>query len=653
MAGDLQPKRGRNMRSTRRVLEVALLVAGLSWIPVCLCATLPEPADPKLAAAYRRLHFSQMYPPSAVTTIMERLQKEEEAIGPLTEFAKDQKPEVRMLTATLMGELGDSEAARPLWEMTHDDSELVRTTAGGALVRLAQLTPVSISVEGLKDKRPAVRKLTAATLRNLHDRAAELALTDTLHDEDEMVRMEAANALAQCGTPRCIPSLIEALQDRSVLVRTTAAASLGRFNDPASVSALIDAMKDSDWHVRAASIQSLAMVTSQHDQRAAGISDPIIGKLQSDDYALVRDRAADALWLPNDEKAVTALVQALVSNDRATRFHAAQAIISCRAVSALPQLIQHRHHPDAEVREKIMDIFGSIGNNDQLATVIEGTNDTDPAVQLAAVTALRKMQERGGADTLVSKLTDPNPHVRAAAVRALGDMGDRSITPKLVPLLRDESGYVRSGAAEALGKLGDRTAIAPLIDVLAGQRPSDKGEGAGGLVVGTGASFLSELSQLTEVQQKSRAVEALGVLRAPEAVEPIIKYGLKAEDASLRAVSAYSLGEIRDQRAVEPLQDIVRPYYKTAPVDTENVIDVGVGAVPDTLRLQREREARVRASVAWALGQIGDASAGATLKRALNDQNSLVRDAAAEALAKITERAEKIEDSRRAGQQTP
>src|SRR2546429_3206781 len=56
----------------------------------------------------------------------------------------------------------------------------------------------------------------------------------------------------------------------------------------------------------------------------------------------------------------------------------------------------------------------------------------------------------------------------------------------------------------------------------------------------------------------------------------------------------------------------------------------------------KEKESRVRASVAWALGQIGDANAKEILTRAVNDENSLVRDAAAEALAKITEKAEKL-----------
>jgi HEAT repeat protein len=143
------------------------------------------------------------------------------------------------------------------------------------------------------------------------------------------------------------------------------------------------------------------------------------------------------------------------------------------------------------------------------------------------------------------------------------------------------------------------------------------------------------------VQQKARAVEALGVLRATEAVDSIVKFGLQDKDPILRAVSAYSLGQIRDTRAVEPLQDAVRPYYKSVPLDVGTVIDPGGGKVADEARRNMERESRVRASVAWALGQIGDASARETLLLAASDQNSMVRDAAAEALAKIVEKQEK------------
>src|SRR5439155_10824054 len=128
--------------------------------------------------------------------------------------------------------------------------------------------------------------------------------------------------------------------------------------------------------------------------------------------------------------------------------------------------------------------------------------------------------------------------------RALGDMGDKAVCPKLVPVLRDESSYVRSAAVEALGRLGDRSFIASLMQVLTGERPSETNAPDTGLIIGSGREFLGELSQLSEVQQKTRAVEALGVLKAPEAVDTIVKFGLRADDAILRAVSAYSLGQI-------------------------------------------------------------------------------------------------------------
>lgn len=110
----------------------------------------------------------------------------------------------------------------------------------------------------------------------------------------------------------------------------------------------------------------------------------------------------------------------------------------------------------------------------------------------------------------------------------------------------------------------------------------------------------------------------------------------------VRAVSAYALGQIGDARAVEPLQAVVRGYYQAAPsgLDLENVFNPGGEKVADEARRLKEKESRVRASVTWALGQIGDPSAKETLLKAMNDQNSLVRDSAFEALAKINEKQE-------------
>ena len=184
-----------------------------------------------------------------------------------------------------------------------------------------------------------------------------------------------------------------------------------------------------------------------------------------------------------------------------------------------------------------------------------------------------------------------------------------------------------------------------MIQVLTGQKQQPTpGSDQDGLVIGTQSGLLPDIAKLKLVQEKIIAAKALGDIRDPAAVDSLIERGLKAEDAGLRAESAVSLGKIGEARAVKPLEATVRPYYEAAPEDSQG-ITISTGPIDEKVRLLKEKESRVRASVAWALGQIADPSAQGTLKRALNDQNSLVRDAAAEALAKISERQERLAGS--------
>jgi HEAT repeat protein len=181
-----------------------------------------------------------------------------------------------------------------------------------------------------------------------------------------------------------------------------------------------------------------------------------------------------------------------------------------------------------------------------------------------------------------------------------------------------------------------------LIQVLTGdKKQTGPASEQDGLVIGTQSGLLPEIAKMKLVEEKIIAAKALGDIRDPASVDSLIERGLKAEDAGLRAESAVSLGKIGEPRAIEPLEAAVRPYYEAAPRDTEGVT-IATGPIDEKVRLMKEKESRVRASVAWALGQIGDTNAKEILARAMNDENSLVRDAAAEALAKITEKEERI-----------
>jgi HEAT repeat protein len=634
--------------TTQRVKLIVLGMASLLVLsgPSRAQQPLSTPVDPKLKAAYQHLHFDRLYPADAVSFIQGKLQNAPRAVDVLADLASDQRADVRVLVATLLGELGEPDGAKTLWHLTRDDVEFVRTTAAGSLVRLSSMTPIVNSWEGLKDPRPDVRKFTAALLGQASDKSAEPALIEDIRDPDVSVRAEVVGSLGACGTSASVPSLVESLRDDSAPVRTAAASSLAHFDDPSSIPPLIAALNDSDWHVRAAAIMSLSSLANDKE-RVARIIDPIAARLQDDQYALVRDRAADALARPNDEKAVAALVQAIVSENREARFHAHEAIISCKAVSALPQLAKHVHDANRDVREKILRIFGEIGGSDQVPYVTDALNDPDPVVRLAAVQALRKLQGAGMLESLESKCSDPDPNVRAESARALGTIGDRKAVSNLVELLRsDDNGFVRSAAAESLGQLGDRTATAFLIQVLTGEKPRPaQGSGQDGLVISAQPGALPEFAKLKLVEEKIVATKALGDIRDPVAVDALIESGLKAEDPGLRAESAVSLGKIAEPRAVQPLEATVRPYYDTAPDDSQGVTISSGQQVDETARIRKEKESRVRASVAWALGQIADPSAQEILRRAMNDENSLVRDAAAEALAKISEKQERAAES--------
>jgi HEAT repeat protein len=602
------------------------------------------PADPKLKAAYQHLHFERLYPAEAVSFIQGRLETAPRAVDVLADVASDQRADVRVLVAMLLGELGEPDGAKTLWRLTRDDVEFVRTTAAGSLVRLSGMTPIVNSWEGLKDPRPDIRKLTAALLGQAADKSAEPALLDDIHDPDVSVRAEVVGSLSSCGTSASVPALVASLRDDSPLVRIAAAGSLGHFSDPSSIPPLVAALNDSDWHVRASAIISLSALAGNDKDRIAKIIDPIAARLQDDPYALVRDRAAGALARPDDEKAVAALVQAIVSEDREARFDAHEAIINCRAVTALPQLAKYIHDANRDVREKIVRIFGEIGGPNQVPYVMDALNDADPVVRLAAVQALRKLQGPGMLDALQAKCHDADPNVRAESARALGTIGDHKAVPKLVELLHDDNGFVRSAAAESLGQLGDRTATVALIQVLTGEKPHPASvSDPNGLVISAQPGALPEIARLKIVEEKINATKALGDIRDPVAVDALIESGLKAEDPGLRAESAVSLGKIGESRAIQPLEATVRPYYDTVPEDSQGVT-ISTGPIDEAVRLRKEKESRVRASVAWALGQIADPSAQEILRRAMNDENSLVRDAAAEALARITEKQERVAD---------
>lgn len=227
--------------------------------------------------------------------------------------------------------------------------------------------------------------------------------------------------------------------------------------------------------------------------------------------------------------------------------------------------------------------------------------------------------------TLKTATTSSDPHVRAAAARALADGGDKSATNQLIVLLNDPDPAVATAAADAIGKLGDKSVTGLFIAMLTADHTGD----AGGPVFGGDTAAVAGLRE----QRIASALQALGRLGDSTAVPAILDNGLGAPQISVRIAAAVALGRIKDRRATGPLVALLQQRYE---VQQGPVID---SPGPQAAQRMKENIAYLCASAAWALGQIGDEQARTILVRAADDDNSLVRDAAKEALKKISERA--------------
>lgn len=125
-------------------------------------------------------------------------------------------------------------------------------------------------------------------------------------------------------------------------------------------------------------------------------------------------------------------------------------------VSVLARLCEMlRRDPDAGVRTEVAEVLGGAGST-VLADVLAATEDTDPRVVEAAVTALGGIADPTVVPHLVAAATSHDDRlVREAAVAALGAIADPIALPVLLDLLETGPPQVRRRTVAALTVFDD------------------------------------------------------------------------------------------------------------------------------------------------------------------------------------------------------
>ena len=239
---------------------------------------------------------------------------------------------------------------------------------------------------------PVRRDISAAqpssTTAGINDISALIA---QLADESDDLRRQAAYALGRHGknAEGAVEALLPLLKDRYREVRWYTAEALGRLGPQAkqAVGPLAAALddSDSDRFMQRAAAEALGRIGAD----AKPAVEKLVVLLDNDDHGL-RVVAAVALWrIERYQHSAAVLLETIAEGTGDGPFEAARAV--ARHKLAAPNrstvLIAALSHKRADVRRAAAKALGSLGD-DAISAIAKRTADSDPEVQLAALSAL-------------------------------------------------------------------------------------------------------------------------------------------------------------------------------------------------------------------------------------------------------------------------
>lgn len=315
-------------------------------------------------------------------------------------------------------------------------------------------------------------------------------------------------------------------------------------------------------------------------------TEDLIKQLRQHNNPLKRAEAAEKLQGDKDDSSYVALVAALDDPHLAVSEAAAKALGARgepRAVEPLLEALQSAisQHDSFKVRN-FAEALGQLADPRALPPLIE---------------SLRKME--GWFHSDISKV--------------LAGFGETGI-PLLIEALNHTNARVRAGVISALTMIAPR-AVKPLIHTLQSGKPRAR---QGAAIALTGAPGSEAVHALIAATVDSRmavakaAIDSLGELHDPRALDALVSR-LSNPNVPIRRAAIAALGKLEDQRAVDPL--ITTLADRQFRVEAEqSLVTLGTLAIEPLQPLLGDTRTDVSESAATVLGRIGGAALGALLE---------------------------------------
>jgi HEAT repeat protein len=205
---------------------------------------------------------------------------------------------------------------------------------------------------------------------------------------------------------------------------------------------------------------------------------------------------------------------------------------------------------------------------DEIDIQIDLLKDPDWVVRREAAITLGEMGDERCVEPLAAALRDGDWQVREVAIDGLGQIGSPAVDV-LLKLLRDWD--VRKSAILALGKIRDERVLEPLMQQL---RNDEFMEDATDALVNLGEpsvpGLIKALKDKEELVRK-QAVIALGRIKSPEAIDPLIEM-LQNKDWFTRLTAAAALEAIGHERGREAIKPLLKDSDMVVKMRVERIL---------------------------------------------------------------------------------
>ncbi|MCS6318031.1 MAG: HEAT repeat domain-containing protein [Nitrospira sp.] len=205
---------------------------------------------------------------------------------------------------------------------------------------------------------------------------------------------------------------------------------------------------------------------------------------------------------------------------------------------------------------------------DEIDIQIDLLKDPDWVVRREAAITLGEMGDERCVAPLAAALRDGDWQVREVAIEGIGQIGSPAVDV-LLKLLRDWD--VRKSAIVALGKIRDERVLEPLMQQL---RNDEFMEDATDALVNLGEPALPGLIKALKDKEelvRKQAVIALGRIKSPEAIDPLIEM-LQNKDWFTRLTAAAALEAIGDDRGREAIKPLLKDSDMVVKMRVERIL---------------------------------------------------------------------------------